>query len=79
MLDKTPQSFPNCKATGRTILIKFNCNGDKQASEAYLLKFITALQIIHLVKFRVGSWWNSESATLNVKDKVVRIGLRRRE
>jgi len=79
ILDKTSHSFPKFKATGRSLLIKFNSPGEKQEPTVYLKECITALQDYlvdevpdrDLVGLRIR---NNE----NVRDKVVGISLRRR-
>jgi len=43
--DETSKSFPKFKATGRSMLIKFNSPGEEQEPTTYLLLFFTAITI----------------------------------
>jgi len=43
ILDDTLKPFPKYKATGRSLLIKFNSQGEEQEPTAYLKECITAL------------------------------------
>jgi hypothetical protein len=43
ILDETSKSFPKFKATGRSMLIKFNSPGEQQELTAYLKECITTL------------------------------------
>jgi hypothetical protein len=80
ILDETLKSFPEFKATGRSMLIKFKTPGEEQELTANLKKCITALTNYlvnevpdrHLVGLRIHN-------TENVQDKVVGISLRRRD
>ena len=41
--DETSKSFPKFKSTGRSLVIKFNSQGEEQEPTAYLKECITAL------------------------------------
>ena len=43
ILDETSEPFPKFKATGRSLLIKFNSPGKEQEPTAYLKECITAI------------------------------------
>jgi hypothetical protein len=49
ILDETSKSFPEFKATGRSMLIKFNSPGEEQQRTAYLRECIAVL-INYLVR-----------------------------
>ena len=80
ILDETSKSFPKFKATGRSILIKFNSPGEEQEPITYLKECITAL-----TDYLVGEVAGRDLVGLrirnteNVEDKVVGISLRRRD
>jgi hypothetical protein len=61
ILDGTSKSFPKFKATGRSMLIKFNSPGEEPDPAEYLKEFITSL-----TDYLVGIWWDSESVTLRM-------------
>jgi hypothetical protein len=80
ILDETSKSFPKFNATGRSLLIKFNCPGEEQDPTTCLKECITALTnyLVDKVPDRdlVGLRYRN---TENVHDKVVGISLRRRD
>jgi hypothetical protein len=80
ILDETSKSFPKFKATGRSMIIKFNNPDEEQEPVEYLKECITALTDYlvgevpgrDLVGLRIRN-------TENVEDKVVGISIRRRD
>jgi hypothetical protein len=80
VLDETSKSFPKFKATGLSMLIKFNTPGEEQDPVEYLNECITALTHYlvgevpgrDLVGLRIRN-------TENVADNVVGISIRRRD